>query len=58
MQTSHLRNILFYYDNWVKCNTDVASMGVPSIVACVGIYRDHSGKHLGSFLMNIWLGML
>lgn len=28
-------------------------MRVPGVVVCGGIYRDHSGNHLGSFSMNI-----
>lgn len=42
--------------NWVKCNTDGAYVGVPSVASCGGIYRDYNGSHLGSFSMNIGVG--
>ncbi|KAI5434431.1 hypothetical protein KIW84_021320 [Lathyrus oleraceus] len=42
--------------SWVKCNTDGASVGVSGVAACGGIYRDHSGNHLGRFSMSIGVG--
>ncbi|XP_058776007.1 uncharacterized protein LOC131650311 [Vicia villosa] len=35
--------------NWLKCNTDGAATVVPQRTACGGIFRDHTGKHHGSF---------
>ncbi|PNX74636.1 protein trichome birefringence-like 18 [Trifolium pratense] len=39
--------------NWIKCNTDGASIGVPALAACGGIFRNSSSDHLGSFAFNI-----
>lgn len=40
------------YD-WIKCNTDRTSIGVPSIARCGRIFRNSNGDHLGSFSFKI-----
>lgn len=54
-KTRVVKDFLWYPPilNWIKCNIGGTLVGIPSISACGGIYRDHSGKHLGRFLMNI-----
>ncbi|GAU15839.1 hypothetical protein TSUD_236550, partial [Trifolium subterraneum] len=42
--------------NWIKCNTDGASIGVPAMAACGGIFRNSRSDHLGSFAFNIGEG--
>ena len=41
--------------NWVKCNTDGASIGNPGISACGGLFRNANSEFLGAFAINIGL---
>jgi len=39
--------------NWVKCNTDGASIGNPGVAACAGIFRNRHVESKGCFAANI-----
>lgn len=48
-------------ENWIKENTDGASVGTPNMATCGGIFHDHHAKHLVvflDFLENVILFML
>jgi hypothetical protein len=38
----------------IKCNTDDAALGCPSVVACGGIFSDCSVATLDRFAKYIW----
>ena len=39
--------------NWVKCNSDGASLGNPGAAACGGIYRNSNSDFIGAFAINL-----
>jgi ribonuclease HI len=39
--------------NWLKCNTDGIALGSPGQAACVGLFRNSHGEHIGCFNMNL-----
>ena len=39
--------------NWVKCNTDGASLGNPGQSACGGLFRNSTSDFLGAFAINL-----
>ena len=40
---------------WIKFNTDGASLGNPGQAACVGIFRNRNGEGIGCFAVNLGL---
>jgi len=42
--------------DWIKCNTDGAAGGIPSNVACGGIFRNNEVECIGCFARNLGLG--
>lgn len=38
---------------WIKLNTNGVSCSTPLMEARGGIFRDHNGDHLGSFVCNL-----
>jgi len=39
--------------NWIKCNTDGASLGNPGQAACGGLFRNSSSDFIGGFAVNL-----
>jgi ribonuclease HI len=39
--------------NWVKCNSDGASLGNPGPSSCGGLFRNSKGEFLGAFAYNL-----
>jgi len=39
--------------NWIKCNTDRASLGNPGQAACGGLFRNSSSNFIGGFAVNL-----
>jgi ribonuclease HI len=35
--------------NWIKCNTDGASIGNPGLASCGGVFRNHNAEFLMAF---------
>jgi hypothetical protein len=46
------------FANWVKCNSDGASLGNPGTAACGGVFRNSNSEFLGAFAINLGLLML
>jgi hypothetical protein len=39
--------------NWLNCDTDGIALGSPGHAACVGLFRNSHGEHIGCFNMNL-----